>query len=118
MLATFCAASGESMPESSGPDSFNALPLLTGQRTLKAVRDKLVLQNNGAKQLALRQGAWKFIPRNPGKEGPGEEKPRGELYDLAVDLAESKNIAKDNPEKLAELTALLASICERPRSRP
>jgi arylsulfatase A-like enzyme len=46
---------------------------------------------------ALRVGDWKIVAA--GKDSPWE------LYDLSSDRSESKNLAKDKPEKLHELAA-------------
>ena len=43
-------------PPASGPDSFNVLPALLGEKTPQPARDHLVLQNNGVAPLALREG--------------------------------------------------------------
>jgi arylsulfatase A-like enzyme len=118
MLATFCAAAGDELPEPAGLDSLNVLPVLMGNPTLKPIRDHLVIQNNGAGQLGLRQGPWKFIPPRTSESQTEAGIPKGELYNLADDLTESKNLAKENPEKLLELSTLLTSIRERPRSGP
>ncbi|MGE3806496.1 MAG: arylsulfatase [Gemmataceae bacterium] len=47
---------------------------------------------------ALRVGDWKIV--SAGKGGPWE------LYDLRTDRSESKNLAKDMPEKVRELAAI------------
>ncbi|HEX3148794.1 MAG TPA: arylsulfatase [Gemmataceae bacterium] len=46
---------------------------------------------------ALRAGDWKIVAA--GKDSPWE------LYDLATDRAESRDLAKDKPEKVSELVA-------------
>jgi arylsulfatase A-like enzyme len=84
------------------PDSVNVLPALLGQT--QHGRDELVEQ---ARTLALRVGDWKYIePRKPS----GNAKPQPELYNLANDLAEEHNLAKEHPDKVKELAAELDSI--------
>lgn len=51
--------------------------------------------------LSLRKGLWKLIPP---RKGPAE------LYDLARDLGETKNVAAANPRVVEEMTALLEKI--------
>ena len=47
---------------------------------------------------ALRAGNWKIVAA--GKDSPWD------LYDLTADRSESKNLARDHPEKVRELVAL------------
>jgi len=47
---------------------------------------------------ALRVGDWKIVAA--GKDSPWE------LYDLSSDRSESKDQAKDKPEKVSELAAI------------
>jgi hypothetical protein len=41
----------------------------------------------------------------------------GELYDLAADLGETHNVAREHPDRVRELTALLEEVRARGRSR-
>ena len=58
-------------------------------------------------------GAWKFIPASKGPKRAAATNtelgndPAGQLYDLAADPGETKNLAAENPEKLAALRAEL-----------
>jgi len=52
--------------------------------------------------MAVRQGAWKLVSVTNGKGGKlkaltADATP--ELYDLATDLGETKNLAASHPEK-------------------
>jgi hypothetical protein len=79
---------------------------------------------NGA--FAIRQGAWKlaFAPGSGGWGKPGDAEarraglPAVQLYDLAQDLAETRNLQGERPEVVARLTALLADQVTRGRSTP
>lgn len=67
------------------------------------------------KARALRRGDWKAVRFHPGVAGAG---PRGrfELYDLAADLGERRDVAARHPDLVAELTALMdASVGPDPR---
>jgi arylsulfatase A-like enzyme len=100
MIATFAALTGQKLPVGAGPDAVNVLPVLLGEKSAKG-RDELVLQNNGQNPLALRSGAWKLIlPPNAAPE----------LYHLANDPAEEKNLAESEPARVKEMTARLAAI--------
>ena len=71
----------------------------------------------GVSGVALRAGDWKFIPPHPGaammKTMRSGNSPQPQLYNLAKDPAESKNLARENPAKLKELTAMLEQITGR-----
>jgi arylsulfatase len=53
---------------------------------------------------ALRVGDWKIVAA--GKDGPWE------LYDQSSNRSETKNLAKEKPEKVSELAALWAKQFE------
>jgi arylsulfatase A-like enzyme len=118
MPATFAALTDVPLPADAAPDSFNVLPALLGRPHDKPCRDSLVMQIGGVNRpLAIRQGDWKFVcnpPPNPRTE-PGNA-PGGMLFNLADDLAESRDLAAEHPDKVKELLALLANIRERGRS--
>jgi arylsulfatase A len=65
--------------------------------------------------LAVRKGPWKLIP-DAGKKKKDVAGPQ--LFNLADDLAETKNLAAEKPEVVKELSVLLAKVREEPRSRP
>ena len=60
---------------------------------------------------AIREGSWKLIQGQGGggftkvNVEPGE--PPGQLYDLAADPGETKNLYAEKPEVVARLAALL-----------
>jgi len=126
MLATFAAVAGQPLPADAGPDSFNVLPAILGEKHAKPLRDHLVMQTNGTSNLAIRKGPWKLIPR-AGGAGYGKAKGKAEakgpaagpqLFNLAEDLAETKNVAAEHPEIVKELSALLEELRAKGRSRP
>ena len=73
------------------------------------------MQAGGENQLAIRKGPWKLIPGGP----RGKRKPAAaELYNLADDLGETKNVAAEHPDVVRELTALLQKVRREDQSRP
>jgi arylsulfatase A len=57
---------------------------------------------------AIRQGNWKLFPTSPpmgNKKPPADAEPTPELYNLADDPYETKNVAADHPEIVARLLA-------------
>ena len=58
-----------------------------------------------ARRLALRVGDWKFVqPRGKNKKG------RPELYDLSLDVGEQRDLSAAEPERLAEMKAMLDAL--------
>ena len=112
---------GQDMPANACQDSFDVLPALLGKTDAKG-RDHLLQQPNKGDSLALRVGDWKVLSwanAKPHKKLT-YEKAQGkyELYNLADDPEELKNVAADHPEKLKELLAALDKIKSDGRSRP
>ena len=61
----------------------------------------------------VRHGDWKLIVTPA--EGKKNKATQGELFNLASDLSEAKNLAAEMPEKVAELKQRLAEISRRDR---
>jgi arylsulfatase A-like enzyme len=134
MLASFAALTGQQLAPAAGPDSFNVLPALLGEKTGKPCREYLIEQDNAGNALALRKGPWKLMPgrargkgqrRKPEVEHPAEAVAKQnypptnvELYNLADDLSETKNVAAAHPDIVAEMAAKLEEIKSKGRSRP
>lgn len=57
-------------------------------------------------QQAVRAGEWKAVRQDLSKLRPGE-KPKTELYNLALDVAESKDVAAEHPEVVARLEKIM-----------
>ena len=118
MLATAAALTGQKLADDAGPDSFNILPALVGEKRDKPCRDHLVEHGN---TLAIRRGPWKLIPATGAGAGKGKGKGVAagpQLYNLADDLGETKNVADQHPEIVKELSDLLTRVREKGRSRP
>ncbi|MEX1114308.1 MAG: arylsulfatase [Akkermansiaceae bacterium] len=109
-LASFAALTGQAVPKGAANDSHNAIDVLLG----KSVVGRAVIVQEGISGLAMRSGDWKFIRPHKGeanfKSMRSGNSPQPQLYNLAEDPAETKNLARKNPEKLAELTAALEGI--------
>ncbi|MBI4877643.1 MAG: sulfatase-like hydrolase/transferase, partial [Acidobacteria bacterium] len=117
-MASFAALTGRSLAEDAGPDSINVLPALLGES--RQGRDHLVEHAQG---LALRQGNWKLVaptvPAGGGKKQAGKNAVRApELYNLAGDVGETKDLAGQNPQLVREMLTRLEKIRSSGRSRP
>lgn len=116
-IATFAEVLGTTLPDNAGEDSVSLLPLLKGGD--QAVRGNAVSASIGGTP-ALRSGNWKYIPA-PGSGGwgkGGDQSQPVQLYHLADDLGETKNLAATMPEKVAEMNALLEELITAGRSTP
>jgi arylsulfatase A len=121
LAASMAALTGQSLSKNACPDSFNVLPALLGKTNAKG-RDHLIQQPNKGPTLALRVGDWKvlsFANAKAMKHLTYEKAPgKYELYNLANDPHEKKNLVKQEPEKLKTLLAQLEAIKKAGRSRP
>ena len=80
-------------------DGVNLLPFLSGEKT-SAPHDTLFWRTGGpGGNNAVRNGSMKLV--RLGKAEP-------ELYDLATDIGESKNLAAEKPELVKELVSAIA----------
>lgn len=80
-------------------DGVNLLPFLSGEKT-SAPHDTLFWRSGGpGGNNAMRRGSMKLV--RLGKAEP-------ELYDLATDIGESKNLAAEKPEVVKELVSAIA----------
>lgn len=123
ILATLAAYVGYALPDNSAEDSHDLLPLLKGETP--AIRVTHV-HNTNQDRYAIRHENWLLIDGNNGyHSGRNDtfEKERGypaddslavELYDLATDIGQRHNLAASEPEKVAELQALLAVAQAQP----
>ncbi len=115
LLATLAAVVGQTLPEGAAPDSFDCSAALFSQRPAQPCRESLLHQAGNPNWLAVRLRNWKYIPPAPGN---GRASAGPELYDLAVDPAETTNVAKDHPQKVQEMTTLLSQLRQAARTRP
>jgi arylsulfatase A-like enzyme len=117
LLATCAALTGQTLPAAAGPDSFDLLPVLLGQKRDSPVRSLLI---EHSRRMGVRQGQWKLVTpagaRRPAKSAEANAAP--ELYNLAEDLGEVNDLAAKHPEKVKELTALWEQVRTQGRSRP
>lgn len=97
VFATALGVAGIPMPTDRAYDSVNLLPFLTGEKP-GAPHERLFWRNGG--DLAIREGDWKLVRRGGGP---------AELYDLAHDFGESRDLATARPEIVQRLSAALAA---------
>ncbi|MDD4869171.1 MAG: arylsulfatase [Kiritimatiellae bacterium] len=123
MLATVAELTGQKLSTDVGPDSFNILPALLGEKLNKPCRDHLIEHGH---VLAIREGTWKYLPARQGRKKAGKKdnagpastgKAVGELYNLAEDIGEQNNVADKNPDIVKRLSGMLEKYKTAGRSR-
>ena len=121
LLATFAAVTDTTLPAGAGEDSISFLPELLGEK--QTGRESLV--QGWKDSFSIRRGDWKLIPflgsggfSKPRHINPGPGKPAGQLYNLAADPGETKNLYAEYPEVVKELTTLLKHVREQGKARP
>lgn len=123
-MATAADIVGDKLPDNAGEDSISILPALLQKKLDKPLREATVHHSiNGS--FSIRQGKWK-LELCPGSGGwsdprPAEAKkknlPAVQLYDLSKDIGERKNVYKEHPEVVEQLTALLEKYKQQGHSR-
>ena len=115
LFATFAQIAEVTPKPGAGEDSVNALPVWLNQQIETPPRDSAI-HHALSGLFAIRMGNWKYI------EGPGsggfasihgeKDESGGQLYDLARDPAESKNLWMQHPEIVEQLQAQLNKVRE------
>jgi arylsulfatase A-like enzyme len=111
LAASLAALVNQTLAPGDAPDSVNALQALLGKSN--SGRVELVEQAGG---LSLRQGRWKYIePSNRPKMNLDTNTELGndtaaQLYDLAADRGEARNIASEDPARVEAMAARLQKI--------
>ena len=107
LMATAGEISGATIPTNAGEDSVSILPDLLG--TAKAPVREATVHQSIAGDLAIRQGPWKLIFKTTGVR---------ELYNLADDLSETRNVITNQADVSGRLAKLMQSYITNGRSTP
>jgi len=88
-------------------------------RRAPPARRTLVTRSSG-RVLAVRDGRWKYIPQlgsggfsQPRKRKPRDGEPPVQLYDLANDIGERRNLAASEPARLKSIRELARKLTGR-----
>jgi arylsulfatase A len=110
MLPTLVRLAGGEPPNDRPIDGKDIHPLLFGEPGARTPHDHYLFPHGLG---ALRSGSWKFYPWPEGadvkkKDGnpPRKGAPKVQLYDLAKDVGETKNLAADQPQVVERLAAV------------
>jgi len=125
LAASLAALTGTSLPADACLDSFDVSGALLGQAGAKG-REHLIQQDNGqVGNYGFRVGNWKLVrhdsktARNTVVERQlaNTPVPQFQLFDLAKDPGETKDVIAENPEIAERLKARLAGYIAAGRSR-
>jgi arylsulfatase A-like enzyme len=111
LMASLASWTGQKLAPSDGPDSFDLMSVFLGQS--RNGRGHLIEQAGG---LALRVGQWKYIEASKRPKINAETNTElgndsvAQLFDLAADPGESRNVAEQQPSRVKEMDALLQRI--------
>ena len=123
-MATVADILDAKLPDNSAEDSVSILPALKGED--KAPLREAIVHHSINGSFVIRQGSWKLELcagsggwSDPKPGSPGEKDlPPVQLYDLATDIGETKNLQAEKPEVVARLTDLLKKYVTDGRSTP
>ena len=107
---TLIKLAGGSLEQKLPLDGRDIWPVLT--EGAKSPHETLFLPGMAANQAAIRQGDWKLLVKASDVDAEDAAAPvagKGfELYNLAADIGETKNVAAEHPEIVKELKAKMA----------
>ena len=98
LLASFAGLLGHEFADEQAIDSRDTMSAFLGDDAAG-----VLFMIEEARRLALRVGDWKFVQRR-GKKGSAE------LYDLSDDVGEQRDLAVEQPERLAKMKAMLNAL--------
>ena len=117
VFATLADVVDTPLPEAAAPDSFSFYDTLVGRKSAAGKgRSSLALHSGGGLK-TIREGDWKLIQglgsggfSEPRRVKPKDGEPIGQLYNLADDLGESRNLYKEHPDVVDRLTNKLRAV--------
>lgn len=107
---TLVKLAGGSLEQELPIDGRDVWPVLT--KGARSPHEDLYLPGMSPQQAAIRKGDWKLLVNAGAVRGEVGGKQSIELYNLAKDVGETKNVADEHPEVVEELRKLLAARLE------
>jgi len=124
LMASCAVLTGAGLSRDDAPDSLNFMPILLNSKAKGPVRDHLISHSSKG-VFAIRKGDWKLILDTKGSGGwvgPWERdiKPNspGQLYNLANDPYEHKDLWDKRPDIVKRLSEILEKYKQQGHTRP
>ena len=113
ILPTFAALSGGKLPTDRKLDGANLWPHLSGAPGAQPAHESFFFYS-GLTLEAVRHGDWKLqiVQAKPASNAKSDTPFVPRLYNLNTDIGESRSVADENPEVVAQLQALVAIMKE------
>lgn len=108
LFPSFAALAGSEIPAGHRMDGLDLSATLTGDSPSK--RDEFLYYTAGGAIDGIRQGDWKLLLKGNSIWGKERNQPGPMLFHITEDISESKNLAAEHPQKVAELTARLKEL--------
>ncbi len=108
LLPTLAAIAGSAIPAQHKIDGLDLSATIIGDTPTK--RDEFVYYTAHGLPDGIRKGDWKLLLTGNSVWGKEKKKAEPMLFNLTQDISESKNLAAQHPEKVAELTARLKEL--------
>jgi arylsulfatase A-like enzyme len=105
IVPTLLAAAGAALPDDL--DGISFLPALLGEAKIRERPWFSYLHQSADAHASVHLGPWKLVAHGDAFSEQPDSPPALELYDLAVDPAESRDLSQRQPGKVAELHRLL-----------
>jgi arylsulfatase A len=124
LMATCADLLETKLPDNAGEDSISFLQVLLG--TADAPNRPSIVSHSSTGKFAIHEGNWKleFCPGSGGWAAPNDAEatkqklPKIQLYNLATDIGETKNLYAERPEIVDRLRARLEDEIANGRSTP
>lgn len=123
-MATCADIVGAPLPDNAAEDSVSLLPLLRGERLGRPLHPYLIHHSNDG-SLGIRKGKWKLArcrgDGNGGLQGfpagtKAKDLPPVQLFDMALDPHETRNVQAEHPDVVRELSALIQQAVQSGRT--
>jgi arylsulfatase A len=108
LLPTLAALAGSEIPAGHRIDGIDLSATLIGDEPSK--RSEFIHYSAGGQADGIRQGEWKLLLKSNSALGKNNKSSGPLLFHLSEDISESKNLAAEHPDKVAELTARLKEL--------